>query len=178
MRFWLTLLMFMWGSSALADSTCNKLSQDLAMVLQTEPQWRIVDVNDLVDDDQILWEKYHSGLCPGMVSVNLTGNGPRSYALALIKNDKEHRISEKLIIATLINDQIVKHTLVPSTNIMYTDVASPFVVWKISSGSYHDLKTGLQIKVPHEGFVFEKMEATATLYFYLNNRYRSILLSE
>lgn len=178
MRFGLFFLMAVWMSTASASMSCESLSKDISGILKTEPQWTLLDIENLVEDDQELWQQHHMGSCPGAVAVDLAGSGERSYALALLRNDGRRGVSEKVIIATWKNGRLVKRILVPATNIKYTEVASPFVIWKVSAGTYRDLVTGSEIKIRHEGIVCEKIEATATLYYFQDKRYKSILLSE
>ena len=170
--------MVVWMPIALADMLCENLPKDIRDILKTEPQWEILKIKDLVEDDQALWQQHHTGLCPGVMVVNLTGSGARSYALALLKDNGKRGVSEKVIIATWKNGRLVKYILVPAINIKYTETASPFVIWKVPAGTYRDLPTGSEIKIQHEGIVYEKIEATAILYFFQENQYKSILLSE
>lgn len=178
MRLVLIQLFVFFMSAAHAESACNYLSEDLDKILQTEPQWRILDIQDLNEDDQQLWRQHHKDQCPGMVAVNLTGNGSIYYALALIQHEAENRLNEKLIVATTHKNKVSKHTLSPSSNIAFTNAASPFVVRKVLPGRFHDLKTDREISIRHEAIIYEKIEATATLFFYKKNRLRSALLFE
>ena len=178
MRVGLLFIMAVWMPIALADMLCESLPKDIRDILKTEPQWEILNIKDLVEDDQALWQQNHTGLCPGVVVVNLTGSGAKNYVLALIKDSGKRGVSEKVIVATWKNGRFVKHILVPAINIKYTETASPFVIRKVPPGTYRDLETGSEIKIRHEGIIYEKIEATATLYFFQENQYKSILLSE
>ena len=177
MRVFFISLLMMFGVCASANAACESVPQDVQEYLRSEPGWAFVDVKDLVDDDKSLWEQSHHGLCPGVAIVDLDGKGQQSYALALLKGGSGRAI-EKLVVIRRQSGRFMRWVLAPPANVMYTNVMAPFVVWRTSPGTYRDLKSGHQVKLTHHGIVYEKMEATATVYYLSKGRFKSILTSE
>lgn len=54
-------------------------------------------------------------------------------------------------------------------------MVSPFVIWKVAPGIYKELDHDKTIHISHDSFVYEKMEAYATQYYYENGRWNSIV---
>ncbi len=85
--------------SHLCAAQCPSIyPEPVKQFLAINPQWKVLDLHNLEDDDQQLWQQYHAGRCPGMAYGNFTGTGDTSYAIALIKPDKIG-YTEKLISA-------------------------------------------------------------------------------
>lgn len=54
-------------------------------------------------------------------------------------------------------------------------MVNPFVIWKVAPGIYKELDHDKTIHISHDSFVYEKMEAYATQYYYENGRWNSIV---
>ena len=176
MRVFFISFLMLFGTCASANAACENVPQEVQEYLRSEPGWAFVDVKDLVDDDKNLWEQAHSGQCPGVAIVDLDGKG-QSYALALLRVSGR-QVVEKLVVVRRQSGQLKGRILVPPANVKHTDVAAPFVVWRAGPDTYRDLKTGRQVKLAHDGIVYEKMEATATVHYLSKGRFSSILTSE
>lgn len=177
MRVFLLSLLMMLGFCASANAACDSVPQEVREYLRSAPGWAFVDVKDLVSDDKSLWDQSHDGQCPGIAIVDLDGKGQQSYALALLKTGSGQAV-EKLLVIRRQSTRLVRRILVPPTSVMYTNVAAPFVVWKAGPGIYRDQKSGHHAKLAHDGIVYEKLEATATVYYLSRGRFTSILTSE
>lgn len=173
----LFILLMLFCRTALANSPCDNVPNDVQVSLRLESGWSILETTDLIEEDRALWEQFHPGQCPGIAVLNFDGRGENGYALALVQFGNG-RDREKLVLFTRKDGQLSKRVLVPPSNILYTNVAAPFVVWRAPPGIYHDLKTDRQIKLLHDGVVYERMEATATLFYFMHGQFKSILTSE
>ena len=132
--------------------------------------WRVVKLTDLPLDDQKLWEPSHDGRCPGIAAGKFTGGEKLSYAVALIRDQPSGRILEQLIILAPEGDSFRRAVLIKPTN-----VVSPFVVWKVPPGKYKGVDQGKTVQIVHDSFVYEKLEAYATQYYYDGGRLHSIV---
>ena len=132
--------------------------------------WRIVGLTDLPGDDQKLWRTSHDGKCPGIAAGNFMGGEKLSFAIALIRNQPSGRILEQLIVLSPEGDSFRRTTVIAPT-----DVVSPFVVWKVAPGNYKGVYQDKTVRIAHDSFVYEKMEAYATQYYYIGNRLHSIV---
>ena len=135
--------------------------------------WRVVSLVDLPKDDRELWEREHGGQCPGAVVGKLTGDGRVSYALALLQNGPGGKMLEQLVVMFSAGRQFSRITLVKPTAVI-----SPFVVWVAPPGKYSGVDGTPPVRIPHDSFVYEKMEATARQFFYRNGGFRSLLTAE
>jgi hypothetical protein len=176
MRAFFISLLMLFAACPSASAACENVPLEVQEYLRSAPGWSFVEVKDLVADDRSLWERAHNGHCPGIAIVDLDGKG-RTYALALLRASGRQTF-EKLVVVRRQSGRLISGTLVPPTNVKNADVAAPFVVWRASPDTYRDLRSGRRIKLAHDGIVYERMEAAATLYHFSNGRFSSILTSE
>ena len=135
--------------------------------------WHLVKLTDLPPDDQKLWQTSHSERCPGVAAGNFTGGGQLSYAIAVIRNQPSGQILEQLI-ALVPHGNLFKRTVV----VQPMSVVSPVVVWKVKPGKYKGVDQDKPIQISHDSFVYEKMEAYATQYYYDKGSLRSIVTAD
>src|SRR5215475_8441793 len=81
-------------TSAMAD--CKAVPDVVRLYMRSEPHWSILDTNDLIAEDQMAWERSHTGFCPRIASVDLSGRGLTPYAVALL-NHSNGQVIEKVI---------------------------------------------------------------------------------
>src|SRR5580704_13231988 len=62
-RIYSSLVILVLGMSSQAHGACENVPQLVSDYLRSEPGWSLVDTKDLVEDDRLLWDEYHRGLC-------------------------------------------------------------------------------------------------------------------
>ncbi len=163
------LLMALSLSAAFGD--CNSA---LPREVVAPVGWRVLDLTDLAQDDRQMWEHVHAGRCPG-VAVGRFASGSRdSYAVALLKNGTGRELLQQLIVWLWAEGHFSAITLVGPRAI----VAGPFVVWMTPPGKAFGIDGKRPIRIVHDSFVYEKMEAVATQYYYLNGRFHTLQTAE
>jgi len=166
---WLLLLIGL--SNVCYGENCISQLPDVAReVVSGLHEWQIVKLADLPADDQQLWQTSHNGSCPGVVAGNFTGGARLSYAVAMIRNQPSGQILEQLLM--LVPEG---NSFKPTIVVKPTSVVSPFVVWKVTPGTYKAVDQDRSVKLSHDSFVYEKMETYATQYYYEKGRLRSIV---
>ncbi len=156
--------------AAAADKTCD-LPQDLQAEVSRKYQGqKIVSLSDLDDYDRGLFQKDHSGACPGLVSVDFYGDGKPTLALALIPKDGA---KGKAML-------VVAHRVGESWRATLLDTArdSVPVVWKQDPGEYQDVYHEKKLLAPKPVIVFCGYEAWAILYAWRDGRVTKIWLSD
>jgi hypothetical protein len=176
MRAFFISLLTLFAACASAIAACENVPIEVQEYLRSEPDWSFVDVKDLVADDRSLWKRAHDGHCPGIAIVDLDGMG-QSYALALLRASGRQTI-EKLVVVRRQSGRLTGQVLDPPMRVKHEDAAAPFVVWRAGPDTYRDLMSGRQVTLAHEGIVYEKMEAMATMYYFSNGGFGSISTSE
>jgi hypothetical protein len=142
------------------------ISAELAM------GWRVVTPDDLPPDDRALWNRQHSGKCPGVSEGDFAGGGSRSYAIALLRAAAPSGYTEQLILVGSGGHHSSRLRVVAPTH-----VESPLVVWSRPPGRYTGWDGGPRIDVSADSFVYEKMEATATQYYFQHGQLHTLLVS-
>ena len=135
--------------------------------------WRVVTLEDLPEDDRDLWGREHAGQCPGAVVGRFTDDSRYSYAVALLQSGPGGKLLEQLVAILPAGNRLSRVVLVKPTT-----VVSPFVVWAVPPGKYAGVDGAPAVSVPHDSIIYEKMEATANQFFYLDGRFRSIQTAE
>jgi hypothetical protein len=97
--------------------------------------WRAVTPEDLPNDDQDLWQRYHADKCPGIAEGGVAGAGRKSYAIALLHNDAKGNLLQQLIVWLWTGTSFSKIVLVRPVPV----VTGPFVVWAAPAGESHKL---------------------------------------
>jgi len=132
--------------------------------------WRAVTLEDLPNDDQELWKRYHAGKCPGIAEGDVAGAGRKSYAVALLLNDVDGNLLQQLIVWLRSGTSFSKIVLIRPVPV----VAGPFVVWMAPPGESRQWDGGSAVNITHESFVYEKMEAIAWQFYLLNGTFHSL----
>ena len=148
--------------SNLPDSIRSAVEQD---------HWTILQSTDLPLADAKVFRNAHQGQCPGVAVGNFHPKGDKSYAIALIQQDDQKNILEKLLVVYLKKDQPRTEIAVPPTQ-----VPSPFVVWRLVPGHYSSFD-GKQAGISRDSFVYEKIDALTRQFFYQGSHLESFVIS-
>ncbi len=133
--------------------------------------WKVLEIEDLANDDKLLWEKYHRGQCPGLAEGMLDGSGARYFGIALLRNNAVGK-QEKLVLLKTGRAGISVKTLVKSESI-----ALPHVTWRASPGRYLDYNTGRYVDIKFDSIIYEEMEASSTQFYFDKNAILSLVAS-
>lgn len=160
----LAILLWSTNASAQCDQAITKNF--------SSKYWSVVERTDLNDDDKVLWDKYHLGLCPGITTVVWGSDKRTYYALALLHKSGEGKVFEKLLLV----DSITYHVKARLSGA--AAVSNPFVVWTAKAGTFADRRTGQIITIRGESVIYEEMESTATQFYMHRGRIRSLIAAD
>lgn len=133
----------------------------------------VLSVVDLPDDDQKLWLARRKDLCPGLARGNFDGSGHESLVVAIVRPAQENGAYEELVFIRQLQGRYTMTRLTAPTH-----VVSPLVIWSVPPSSYHSPYLDSTIVTTTDSFIYEKIEASSTLYFYKGGRFRTFLLSD
>jgi hypothetical protein len=152
-----------------AEGCLSGLPQSVRSAVEQD-NWTIVQPQDLSGNDPQIFRVNHPGECPGISAGNFY-KGKSSFLVALIqKGDQKNQI-EKLTLVFFKKELPVTEAVVPPTQ-----VADPFVVWKLRPGHYQDLY-GTKTTISHESFVYEKLVGPAKQFYYDGAHLKSFVIS-
>jgi hypothetical protein len=135
--------------------------------------WKVVSLADHSEDDQKLWTASHKGQCPGIAAGRFVGEDRISYAAALIRVQPSGGLQEQLIVLSPDGDSFS-----PAVVVKQSIVTSPFVTWKASPGTYKNIDLSKTIQIARDSFIYEKIEAYAKQYYYVDGHLRSIVTAD
>lgn len=154
-----------------AEDCLNGLPQSVRSAVEQD-NWTIVQPQDLSGNDPQVFRVNHPGECPGVTAGNFYPKGKSSFLVALIqRNDHKKDPIEKLTLVFFKKDLPVTAVVVPPTQ-----VADPFVVWKLRPGHYQDLY-GTKATIFRESFVYEKLVGPAKQFYYDGTHIKSFVIS-
>jgi len=133
--------------------------------------WKIVQPGDIPTDDWKLWKNTHQGQCPGVAVGNFFPKADSSFVVALIQQDDQKKILEKVLLVTLKKGQSATEVVVPPTQ-----VTDPSVVWKLPPGHYLGVD-GTKAGISRDSFVFEKITSSAKQFYYQGSNLKSFVIS-
>jgi hypothetical protein len=170
----LVLMLISLASYVCLADECASLIPDPARKLVSDAhEWKILDLKDLPADDASLWAGAHSGQCPGVAVGDFTGRQTPSYAIAMIRKEPSGKYVEQLVLLAAKGEMFTRLTVVSPKS-----VVSPFVVWTVPPGKYRGVDQHTSISVSHDSFLYEKMEAFATQYYYAEGRLHSLITAD
>jgi hypothetical protein len=159
----------------LLKKSCASLLPDEAKeeIIRTYKNWRILEQDDLVSDDQLLWNKYHMGECPGIVVGTFDNSGKKAYAVLMITQAPIKK-AKLLLIRKKYNG---KYTI----TLFYSENNLPNfpVIHKGPPGLYYDFynrKHSIEAKA--DVIIYEHIESKAIAFYYKNGKYQHLLISD
>jgi hypothetical protein len=158
-----------WLGAAQASSAACQGSELVVKYLQANPQWKALEVADLVMDDQALWTRVQGDRCPGVTEVSME-SGKQFTALALIRKDN-HQLLEKVVLIPCDSTPVIE--LSPEA-----PVALPNVIGRVPPGRYVDRATGESTELKSDGVLYEQLEASAVILYLDDGKTRVIVDSE
>jgi hypothetical protein len=156
------------AAHARAQDCLSNLPESLKSTLEQD-NWKIVQPGDIPMDDWKLWKNAHQGQCPGVAPGNFASKD--DFAVALIQQDDQKKILEKLILVTQKKGKPITEVVVAPTQ-----VTNPSVVWKLPPGHYAGVD-GTKAGISRDSFVYEKIASTAKQFYYKGSHLDSFPIS-
>ena len=153
-----------------AQDCLGNLPQQMRSAVE-QNGWKIVQPSDLTIADIKVFKNAHQGQCPGVAEGNFHPKSDKSYVVALIQSSDPKNLQEQLMLVTTRNDQPITEVVVPPAQI-----TSPAVVWRIAPGHYAGVD-GKRASISRDSFVYEKVDSTATQFYYQGSHVQSFIIS-
>jgi hypothetical protein len=166
----LIAIVFSISIKAHAADCFSTLPETLKSAVQQD-NWKIVQPQDLSESDLRVWTNNHPSECPGVAEGNFSPKAKTSYIVALIQQDQQKNLLEKVVLVTQKKNQPEIEDAVTTIA-----VATPYVVWKLTKGRYLGID-GTKASIPRNSFVFEKLVGPASQYYYQGSNIRSFVIS-
>jgi hypothetical protein len=163
-------IFFAISTHARAQDCLSGLPETLKSTVEQD-NWKIVQPGDVPMDDWKLWKNTHQGQCPGVAVGNFFPKADSSFVVALIQQDDQKKLLEKLILVTVKKGQPTTADVVPPTL-----VTSPSVVWKLPPGHYAGVD-GTKASISRDSFIFEKVASSAKQFYYQGSHLQSFVIS-
>ena len=145
---------------------------DSARAAVEQDSWKILQPLDLPMADAKMFKNAHQGQCPGVAAGNFYPKADSSFLVALIQQDDNKNLTEKLVLVTLRKGQMETAEAIPPT-----PVTKPSVVWKIGPGHYAGID-GARAHISRDSFVYEQIVSTAKQFYYDGTHLRSFVISK
>jgi hypothetical protein len=133
------------------------------------PGARLVNLTDLDEYNQNLFQKDHGARCPGLVQVNFYGDGRPTWALVLISGENPKQKAE-LVVAHQVNE-------IWETRSLETTDGTP-VVWREGPGKYQDIYGKKTFRATRPVIIFAGYESWAVVYAWNGKEVEKIQISD
>jgi hypothetical protein len=163
------------GQSIESNSCSNLLPEDArALINEKYNNWRILSKNDLLYDDQMLWNKNHEKECPGIAIGKYRNDNESDYAVLIIPRKDKTKKAKLLMLTRNMGGRFAIKQLYEDKNITNYPV-----IYKADSGQYfyfYDSKKSIVAK--HDVVIYEHIEASANAFYYESDKYQQLLISD
>jgi hypothetical protein len=134
----------------------------------SQAMWKRLTLEDLPEDDRILWHKYHDDNSPGIAVVR---NKCFKHGIQFIA---QIRVSPRGL------EERVTYSSRGKLRLAFESrtVTTPFVIWTAPSGISKDVVTGKSYNVQGQSLIFEKMESIAYQYMCYRGSKRTIITAD
>lgn len=161
-----------YGNAKLCDSILPVGAQK--EIARNYKGWRIIKKEDLVFDDQTLWDKSHQEECPGISAGRYDKAAGIEYAILVFREISEKKHT-KLLLLKSDTSGIYHSTVLYFEN----DVTNLPVIYRRPAGKYSDFYNDKKsIVTKSDVIVYEHIEASAIVFYNKNGKYRQILISD
>jgi hypothetical protein len=166
----LLAILMCFATYSYADDCLSGLPQSARSAIEQD-NWAIVQPQDLGGNDPQVFRVNHPGQCPGVTAGNFYPKGKSSFLVASIQRGDQKNPLERLTLIYFKKDLPVTAVVVAPTQ-----VAAPFVVWKLRPGHYQSLY-GNKTTISRESFVYEKLVGPANQFYYDGTHLKSFVIS-
>ncbi len=130
---------------------------------------KVLALEDLDERDRNLFQKEHTGQCPGVVKLDFYGDGKLTWGVVLLTGEQPKR-KARLVIAREIADSW-------EIRLIETTDGTP-VVWIEGPGKYEDVYGQKTLRAAHPVIVFCGYESWAILYAWTGSAVDKVWLSD
>ena len=131
--------------------------------------WNVLEHDQLYPHQHEIW----GARCPGVAVGQFRGTGEVGYAVVIVRQTKDIKQAKLLLIEKQKTSYAIQ--LLREQN----EVPSYPVVHKEPPGVYREFyDRESTTKVTNDVFVYEHLEATATLFYYKDGKYQELLISD
>ena len=157
------------------QSCAELLPKEVKEIIEKKyKNWRILEKKDLVSDDQVLWDKYRRGECPGVIAGNFDNSGNTGYAVLIISQAKTMKRTQLLILTMRGSRNYDSQVLYVENN-----VSNFPAIHKEPPGQYTDFyEEKKTIEAKTDVIIYEHIESSALVFYYKNGKFRRLLVSD
>ncbi|HET7876901.1 MAG TPA: hypothetical protein VFN71_15365 [Methylomirabilota bacterium] len=137
------------------------------------PGWRLVTVNDLHRDDQVIWLTDRGQECPGIAIGRFQSARRVSYGLLLIRADRE-RLLERLVVVQSAGSKGYHVTELVGP----TETARPSVIFRAPPGVITSWDQSERVRIQNDAIVHAVLEARVEAFYWHAGIWRSIRTSD
>lgn len=159
-------------SAGASGRTTNNLPEEIrAYLAQRLPDWKVVDLSDLLPDDREWWLKKHPNDSPGFVAGRFAPTRAPAYGVTLIPKNPDDRRAKFLIFHNS-GRGYTAETMLELPN------ATPPVVFQGSAGVYKSPDQSRQVRTRYPVIFYVHYEASATIFYWSKGKYRKLQVIE
>ena len=94
---WLIVALFVVISTQVRAEGCPSDLPESARAALEQGNWKVLQPLDLPIADAKIFKNAHQGQCPGVAAGNFYPKGDSSFLVALIQQDAQNNVTEKLV---------------------------------------------------------------------------------
>lgn len=171
LKTWLLIATFAMISAQARAEGCLSDMPDSARAAVELDNWKILQPLDLSMADAKIFKNAHQGQCPGVAAGDFFPKADSSYLVALVQQDGQKNLTEKLVLVTLKKGRTETEVVIPPA-----PVTIPSVVWKLGPGHYAGVD-GTHTKLSRDSFVYEQIDSSAKQFYYEGSHLHSFVIS-
>jgi hypothetical protein len=134
--------------------------------------WKVVTTADLPADDREIWEDDYTEQCPGITAGQFAPKQSQAFAVTLIRS--MHGALYQTLVLVAEKDQRYQVTTLSRSQ----KVARPSIVRRLPGGSYSSAHGQTQIDAAFDVIGYEAIQAGTIIYYWSNNKYKDLIISE
>lgn len=155
---------------------CSHLLPKEAIILLNNKyvDWRILSYDDLHSDDKMLWNKKHDKECPGIAIGKYRTATESDYAVLIIPKKNTTKEAKLLTLNKVVGEKL-------SVKLLYEDknITNYPVIYKSNPGQYYDFYDSKKsIVTKNDVIIYEHIEASAIVFYYIDGKYKQLLTSD
>jgi hypothetical protein len=156
-----------------ANSCISELPPEAHTLLTTHfKNWKVVTVDDLRPEDQILWHKKFDNRCPGVTSGHFGPASETSYAVTLIRR-REKRLYQTLLLLQRTDKRYSTVTLSPAQPVYFASVIN-----SLPAAEYSSWDHSKRVQTKFDLILYEAIEAGALAYYWDSNQFKKLQISD
>lgn len=145
-----------------------------AAIAKAYPNYRVVSLSDLDEDERAMWSNDHRNACPGVTAGRFDSRHDTTYAVSIFKGLGNYHYREALILREQAEGNYSLRVLYPASDL----AAHIYVVWQQPPGVYRNPATKQKTKAAWPVITYEAIGADAMGFYWHGIEYKSIILSE